>query len=299
MAYRRPTYRKTRPYTRRYASRKTYSVRRSRPVYRRPIRKRRLMSTRRILNASSTKKRDTMVSYSNVVSPRNNENQTYAVSPAFLQAYTGTTRNIFIFPWVATARTSTNTKEVTDRNDQTSYMRGLKERIEIQTNSGVPWQWRRICFTRKGGTLPSTSTFKPYEFTSQGYVRVVNELPQTGTTFLNDLFDGGQLIDWNDFFNAKLNRDLVSVKYDKTVSIQSGNASGVLRRYTRWHPMNHNLTYGDEETASTFNGSVYSTLGRRGMGDYYVVDIFVSGGGAGTTDILSFNPQATLYWHEK
>lgn len=298
MAYRRPTYRRTRRSTRRYAPRKTYSTRRSRPTRRPPYRKRRVMTTRRILNASSTKKRDTMIGYSNVVSPRNDANTTYAASPAFLQAYTGTDRNIYIFPWVATARTATASKEAPDRNNQTCYMRGLKERIEIQTNSGVPWQWRRICFTRKGAQLTSTTTFKPFEFTSNGYVRVVNQLPNT-STFLNDIFDGGQLREWNDFFNAKLNRDLVSIKYDKTISIQSGNASGVLRRFTRWHPMNANLTYLDEELGDTEFTSAYSTNGLRGMGDYYVVDIFLSGGGAGESDRLSFNPQATLYWHEK
>jgi len=300
MAYRRPTYRRTRRSTRRYAPRKTYSTRRTRPTYRRPIRRTRIrtVSNRRILNVSSVKKRDTMLAYSNVVSPRNDENTTYANSPAFLQAVTGTTRNTFLFPWVATARGITNTKEAPDRNSQTVYMRGLKERIEIQTNSGAPWQWRRICFTRKSGILATSTTFAPYHFTSSGYVRTVNQLPTT-QPFIGDIFDGAQLKDWNDYFNAKLNRDLITVMYDKTVSIQSGNASGILRKFTRWHPMNHNLTYGNEEDGADEAQAHYSTFARHGMGDYYVFDIFQSGYGATATDILSFNPQATLYWHEK
>jgi len=239
-----------------------------------------------------------MLSYTNVVSPRNAGNTTYAVSPAFLQAVTGTVKNTFIFPWCCTARDMTNTSEMTDRNTQTVYMRGLKERIEIQTNSGVPWQWRRICFTRKAGQLTSSTTFAPFLFTSNGYVRVVNELPAT-QPFVGDLFDGKQLVDWNDYFAAKVNTNLVTLKYDKTISIQSGNASGVLRSYSRWHSMNSNLTYADEEAGADEATLPYSTLGRKGMGDYYIVDIFQSGGGATTNDILSFNPQATLYWHEK
>lgn len=239
-----------------------------------------------------------MLGYSNVVNPRNDGNTTYAVSPAYLQAVTGTTKNTFIFPWCPTARSSTTFQEPTDRNSQTCYMRGLKERIEIQTNSGAPWQWRRICFTRKGATLATSTTFAPFLFTSNGYVRIVNQLPSS-QPFLGDIFDGSQLVDWNDYFAAKVNTKLVTLKYDKTISIQSGNASGVLRSFSRWHPMNHNLIYADEEAGGDETTGSYSTLGRAGMGDYYILDIFQSGGGATTSDVLSFNPQATLYWHEK
>lgn len=256
------------------------------------------MTTRRVLNVSSTKKRDLMLSYSNVISPRNDANTSYALSPAFLQAVTGPTQNLFAFAWCATARNSTTTTEPTDRNSLTCYMRGLKERIEIQTNSGVPWQWRRICFTRKGAWFTPSTTFTPYSYTSNGYVRVVNQVPASSTLFA-DLFDGANTIDWNDVFAAKVNNNLVSVKYDKTVSIQSGNASGIVRVFSRWHGMNSNLTYADEEYGGDDSTAAYSTLGRKGMGDFYVVDLFQAGVGATSSDILRFNPHATLYWHEK
>nr|QJB18703.1 MAG: capsid protein [Genomoviridae sp.] len=297
MAYRRPTYRRTRRSTRRYAPRKTYSTRRSRPTYRRTYRKRRVMSTRRVLNITTTKKRDIMASYTNVVIPRNDGNTTYTADAALLQAYTGTTKNVYSFLWCATARSSTTSPEETDRNDSRTYMRGLKERIEIQTSSGAPWQWRRICFSKKGSFYPVSTTFAPYYFTSNGYTRTVNQVP---TGYLaTELFDGGQNKDWLDLMSARTNRRLITVHYDKTISLQSGNASGVLQVFNRWHPMNKTLLYQEEESGGDTSGAVYATQGRIGMGDYYVVDIFQSGGGATATDQLSFMPQATLFWHEK
>lgn len=295
MAYRRPTYRRTRRSIRRYTPRKTYSTRRTpRPTYRR---KRRVMSKKRILNISSTKKRDVMLGYSNVIIPRNDANTTYTASPAFMQAVTGTTKNTYIFAYCPTARASTTATEPTDRNSQTCYMRGVKERIELATNTGIPWQWRRICYTKKGPYAVS-ATFDLQAYTSNGYVRMMNQVPN-GSTLFDHLFEGGQLKDWNDFFAAKVNNKLVTLKYDKTVTIQSGNSNGVIRSYRRWHPMNHNLVYGDEENGGDEATSYYSTLGKPGMGDYYIVDIFQAGPGGATTDQMSFNPQATLYWHEK
>ncbi|QCX29474.1 capsid protein [Plant associated genomovirus 5] len=299
MAYRRPTYRRTRPYTRRYAARKTYSARRPRSIYRRTYRKRRpLMSKRRILNITSEKKRDTMRVYTNVVTPRDDAGTTYDAKPAILEAFTGTstTPNLYTFLWCATARVAINSTDVCDRNDPYTYMRGLKERIEIPS-SGAPWQWRRICFTKKGSFYPTTNSFRAYQFTSDGSVRVVNQI--TNGYLYGELLDGVVGKDSIDPFSAKLNNQLLDIKYDKTISIQSGNDKGCLQVFKRWHPMNKTLLYQDEENGGDFNTAAYSTQSRQGMGDYYVVDIIQSGGGATKTDQLSFNPQATLYWHEK
>ena len=63
--------------------------------------------------------------------------------------------------------------------------------------------------------------------------------------------------------------------------------------------MNHNLVYGDDEVGGQEATTLFSTEGKAGMGDYYVVDLFQPSFGAGESDTLYFRPQATLYWHER
>jgi len=182
-------------------------------------------------------------------------------------------------------------------------MRGLKERIEIQTNSGQTWQWRRVCFTMKGDALYGTAAtnLQWSTQTNQGMVRTVNNISgsSASATLASLIFRGVQRVDWNNFITAPLDRSRVSVKYDQVRSIASGNATGLLRRYQMWHPMNANLQFDDDEDADGEDLATYSVDSKLGMGDYYVVDIFVSAYGSTSTDQLVFGPSATLYWHEK
>ena len=62
-----------------------------------------------------------------------------------------------MFYWCATARDLTINNgnigavgQEAVRTSTTTYMRLLSERIRIQTNSAVPWTWRRIVFRGKG-----------------------------------------------------------------------------------------------------------------------------------------------------
>lgn len=218
--------------------------------------------------------------------------------------------NTYIFPWVATARDNTigttpgNVFNAADRTATTCFMRGLKERIQIQTSSGMPWQWRRICFTMKGDdiTLLNESGYKLQLETSNGWARVVSNTGVASNLYnaiAPLLFKGASGVDWNNLFNAKIDNTRVSIKYDKTTPIRSGNASGMMKEYIRWHPMNKNLVYDDDENGEKEDEAIYSVDGRQGMGDYYVIDIIAAGTGATSTDQLSFNPSATLYWHER
>lgn len=254
---------------------------------------------------TSTKKKDNMVSYSNTVPATPQGGTTYSNAAATLIG--GVT---YIFPWVASARVGADQTgalavpiEQASRSASVCYMKGLKEKVQIQTSSGLPWQWRRVCFTLKGTVLTATDA-SGYRFsllTSSGMVRVVNSVEgnNAGATILNTIFDGSNGLDWINIFNAKLDSDVISVKYDKTRIIQSGNASGVLRNYNLWHPMNKNLHFNDEESGDGQITNRYSAFGKKGMGDYYVVDFIKAGTGAGASDLMSFEPEATLYWHEK
>lgn len=255
---------------------------------------------------TSTKKRDTMVAYGNLTGGSGDGGSNQRVGAQIL-----TGARTYIIPFIATARdltTFSGSKHVVSdqaaRTATTCYMRGLKEKVQIQTSSGLPWQWRRICFTYRGATLIGTpqANYNWYAETSNGWMRTVNDF-NTSTAavgvLIGTLFRGQQSTDWSSYFTAPLDPTRVNVKYDKTRIIQSGNANGVMRNYNMWHPMNSNLVYDDDETGDSEASRAFSTDGKAGMGDYYVIDIIAGGTGSSTSDLLSFEPTASLYWHEK
>lgn len=301
-----PTYRRSKkpPYRRRYVKYGGYKPRRSSYVKKRPYRRtpiRRKMPQKRILNLTSTKKRDTMLGYSNSTAANQSGSTTYLAQPAVV---TGINANA-CFVWCATARAASDGTgpgvpiEQATRTATTCYMRGLKEKIEIQCSDGLPWQWRRICFTTKSQFLTVSTSFNVRQLTSSGYARVMNQLANPFTTLYPLLFRGLQNSDWNDAMIAPVDTSRVTLKYDKVVSIASGNEDGCVRSYSRWHAMNKNLVYDDDENGATESSNDFSVTSKAGMGDYYVVDIFRPRLGGATNNQLSINPQATLYWHEK
>lgn len=259
------------------------------------------MSRKRILNTTSRKKRDEMLPYF-----QNGKGTSGGSGPAQFNATTGA-----IFLWAATARdftTSNNTATapvsyVAARTASRCYMVGLKETVEIQTSTGLPWQWRRICFAKKGSLGLAAA---PELETSYGEQRVLynynggNASDTTDTQNLFSLvFNGAYGVDWTESLVAKLDRNRISVKYDKTFMISSGNASGKLVKRDLWHSMRSTLLYDDDENGMTETGSKYSTTGKTGMGDYYVLDIIKPGIGGTSSDQLQFSPCSTLYWHER
>nr|UTM74965.1 capsid protein [Tick-associated circular DNA virus] len=306
MAYRRSYRPRT---TRKRTTRRAYGGRRGRPQ-RSTVKRRytKRMTAKRVLNISSRKKRDTMQALTNVTNTAADAGSTFYQAAATLKG--GRT---YIFPWIATARDLTSAVDdpntVTQRAARTSstcYMRGLKERIQIQTSTGMAWQWRRVCFTFKGNALFAGSIGDPtrqiVQETSAGFARVVTDWGNSTPVvsgLLDHMFRGRQSIDWRSYFTAPLDPQRVTVKYDKTRIISSGNANGVMRNYTNWFPMNHNLLYDDEEVGTEESPSNLSVKGTAGMGDYYIVDIISGGTGSTTSDLLSFDPESTLYWHEK
>nr|QVW56457.1 MAG: capsid protein [Gemycircularvirus] len=283
----------------------------------------RSMTKKRILNVSSTKKRDDMASYYTAfdstgkmvagVGPFTASGNATGASAANAR----TTGAI----WCATARDFTassagprgSVQDIATRTSTTCYVRGVSERIEIQTSSGAPWQWRRICFKYRGqlfgsAQVPSQSgNYATHVETSNGYQRLVlsfTDASATSNTVENSLtnliFRGTPGTgDWYDYMTAPLDPTRIDVAYDKFTTISSGNTSGKVFRKKIWHSMNKNLVYDDDESGGTETSYPYSMHGKQGMGDYYIVDFFRAGIGATATDQLSFNPQSTLYWHEK
>uniref|UniRef100_A0AAU6S589 Capsid protein n=1 Tax=Pipistrellus pipistrellus feces associated gemykolovirus TaxID=3140009 RepID=A0AAU6S589_9VIRU len=312
-SYRRSSLRRRAPRsTRRYSNRskpRRLSTRRA-PYRRRSSRR---MSKRALLNVTSRKKRDEMSCYTNSTAANQTGSATYAQQPAVVSGGLAVS-TCAAFLWIATGRDNTlnsgggtgNIFNQATRTSTTPYMVGLKEKIEIQCNNGMPWQWRRICFTWKGSIFPDTASFSRSLETSNGWVRLMNQLAGTPTTAatnmnttFNNMFKGSVNVDWTDPMTATVDNTRVSCRYDRTITLASGNEDGFIRNYSMWHPMKKTLVYDDDESGGGTTASSYSTYGRKGMGDFYVVDLFRARSGSATTDQLTVNPTATLYWHEK
>lgn len=298
-------YRRKRSYTRKRPTRKrSYPSRRSYSGKRRSTRPR--MSRKRILNMTSTKKMDTMSNFTNYTLD-NNGGTTLTATPTVIKGG----GRVYGFLWCATARQGfTQNKLATKidkgtRTSQTCYMRGLKENISIQTNTGAPWIWRRICFTAKGNYLDlaqNTASAPLYSLTTSGYLRVTTDwlgVDKQKQALLNPLFRGKEGTDWTNLFSATVDTERVNLKYDKTTTIRSGNNLGTVQTYKRWHPMNKNLIYDDDEEGGLETTANLSVKSKSGMGDYYVFDMIIAAGGSTTNDAMVWDPTSTLYWHEK
>lgn len=264
------------------------------------------MSVRSILNRTSQKKRDHMLSFSNT----HFENQfdtTFSQGPAIIRRPVGVVLpSEHIYIWNATGRpgeTSTGQRgskvDTSLRTSESIFAVGLKERIQLETNNSASWEWRRICFTSKddfGQNDPDTSNY--FRRTSAGMVRLLRA--QESTSYLEDqLFEGARNSDWLSAITAPLSQRHFSIKYDKTRVIRSYNNSGLCHTYRLWHPMRKNLVYEEEQAGEDMIDSSVSVTGKAGMGNYYVVDIFRKHGINDDQSTLSFQPEASFYWHEK
>ncbi|AWU66517.1 capsid protein [Bark beetle-associated genomovirus 4] len=271
----------------------------------------RKMSRRSILNVTSRKKQDNMLSWSNKNNAGNN--QAVATGGLYVNGLAGYSMCVFC-PTARSLTTASATNLLVDQADRTSttcFMRGYKENLRIQTSSPLPWLWRRIVFATKGPTFYVSSAadtptikFTPYSDTSVGMARLwfdlqYNSSPATVKAMNTIIFKGNQDQDWNDVITAKVDPSRITVMSDRTCAIKTTNSNGHFSERKLWYPMNKNLVYDDDEAGAAVASSYYSTDAKPGMGDVYVVDYVVPGVGGATSDIINFNATATLYWHEK
>lgn len=317
MAYNRlAKLRRDRSYIRRRGGMRKYVARQRYAAKRRPYRTtkrtpRPRMSTRAVLNKTSRKKQDNMLSFSNTNG--SGISQAVGAGSLFVNGSTGYAMSVFC-PTARSLVTGGTTNQVVDPCDRTSttcFMRGFKENVRVQTSTPLPWLWRRITFTSKGPTFFSavndaapTNTVQPYSDTSIGMSRKwfnlqVNNSPNTVAAYNSVIFKGRVDYDWNDVITAKVDTTRITVKSDVTRRITTGNSSGHFSERKLWYPMNTNLVYDDDESGSSVTTNYVSTDAKAGMGDYFIVDYLVPGVGGGTGDIININSTATLYWHEK
>ncbi|AXL65872.1 putative capsid protein [Spider associated circular virus 1] len=305
--YRRPTSR---------AVKKPYGGSKSRRSYRKKRTYRKRKSPRKaILNLTSTKKRNTMLQYANTSSV-NGTSVNIGPGPYLVNGATG---GFSIFCPTAmdlTEKSGANNSVVNaaERNSTTCFMRGYSEDLRVQTSTGVPWFWRRITFCSKSGVFgvfasadtptQTNGGETSYTDTSNGMERIwfnqnVNSAPNTVAGIQAILFKGQFNKDWVDPLTAPLDTSRVDVRSDVTKCIRSGNASGTVMQKKCWYPMNKNLVYDDDEAGESEVSTYTTVVDKRGMGDYFIIDIFAVGTGGGTADLLQVTSTSSMYWHEK
>lgn len=263
------------------------------------------MSRRGIVEATSKKKKDNLVTWSNVTIPRAPAPPVSATG-ALLQG--GATNYHFLFSPSARGKMTNPTTQVTVDDESTrastvTYAKGYRERINIQTNSALPWSWRRIVFSMKG-TLQyfntGTGLAPQYLLTSSGYVRLVTEMSGSQTAVLQNLiFDGAQGIDWRDPLDAKTDSTIVTILSDQTRIFTPQTSSGLIKNFRVYYPLEKNIVYGEDEYGGEDPSNEWSTLGKPGMGDVLIYDYIAPKSGNTFSDQMSIDFQGTWYWHEK
>lgn len=278
--------------------------------------RRKRMSKRSLLNTTSRKKRNDMLTYSNTaadgsITPGENTSK----QPLNVRA-----NSTFVGVWAATAMNLKRgngyniISDVGARTSTTCFMRGLAEHWRIQTSSSLPWFHRRICFTTadknwvryfQSSPLQPENTYTDVE--GEGMQRQLENFAEGDPNKVNPfqyytdrLFKGERNIDWNDFITAKVDDKRVKVKYDRVRTITSGNERGTVRSFKFWHGMNKNLTYDDDVSGEeTFVTNYWAAETNQGMGNYMIVDIIQPGAGGTASDLFRVSSEATMYWHEK
>lgn len=271
------------------------------------------MTKKSILNVTSRKKRNGMLSWSNT-NPQNGGALALGPNSATVN---GSQVGLFLFTPTAMNLNQGTTNpnyaiNAAERTATTCFLRGFKENLRIQTNSHTPWFHRRICFASRGITPFNSSassdtptvSYAPYVDTSNGMERLwlnmnINAMTNTVNAIYGILFKGAVNVDWNDVIIAPVDTARVDLKFDKTWLVKSNNESGAILERKLWHGMNKNLVFDDDEVGESMASSYLSTDSKQGMGDYYILDILVAGLGGTSADLINVNASSTLYWHEK
>lgn len=273
------------------------------------------MSRRAILNLTSRKKRNTMLQWANTSTV---DGGSVTIGPGPLIVNASSAFCIFS-PTAMDLSDGTGAvgaiSEQAVRTSTTAYMKGFKEKIRIQTSSGIPWFWRRITFCARRPTIfnqfnsadtptQTNNGNTSYVDTTNGLERLYfnlasNASPATRNAIYTILFKGAANKDWADVLTAPVDTNRVDLKSDRSYTIKSGNQSGTVRDFSLYYPMNKNLVYDDDESGDTEVASYTSVQDKRGMGDYYILDLFFTGTGATSSDLLQLTSTSTMYWAEK
>lgn len=277
------------------------------------------MTRRSLLNVTSQKKSDTMLP--TMQTEPNPEQATYITGSGLSLTISADPAQgrIAAGLWCASARdnrtspdTVGNKYDSSTRTASSCFMRGLSEKYTITKDDGSNFLWRRIVFTMKGRRLhePTTGSLSDIDLylisTNVGYSRhttVVNGPDITDAEYWNRLtgiiFKGEGGTDWLFVENAKLDNSRITPLYDRTIRLGGGSSDAYMSKKKFWHPFNRNLVYNDDERGGGKAPSAYSTEGKPGMGNIYVLDILIASGNVPEGSVCSLTPESCLYWHER
>nr|QTZ83262.1 MAG: capsid protein [Gemycircularvirus] len=304
---RRAIYRRKRTPHRRYraVSRKT------RRTYRKPVRR---MSRRAILNATSRKKRNTMLTYVNTGSG-NGSPVAPGVGTYVVAASNGTAISVFT-PTAMDLLSGGNGNTIANeaqRTATTCYILGFSEKMRISTTSGLPWFWRRIVFLSRDPVFTQyNSADSPVYPANMSYIDTTTNGMQRA--FINQsinganttlfrvqdlLFKGTVNNDWVDAQTAPVDTRRVKLISDRRMTIKSGNQVGTVKDLKGFYPYRHNLVYDDDENGDKDFTNYLSVTDNAGNGNMHIIDFFTPLPGGTSADQLQLNTTSTLYWHEK
>jgi hypothetical protein len=201
------------------------------------------------------------------------------------------------------------------RSQQEIFFRGVKERINLTSSSGLIW--RRVCFYSYEQLGVGRPQVAAHPGTGDNVLRRNIEpfLPETTHATTADLlWQGEKGIDFTEDTRiySRLDAQRVKVVYDKSVRLNTNipnetdtDVLGKTGEYKRWHGVNKNYRYNQEESGSNrddnglLNG--WSTTSPMSPGNFYILDMFHNGGQYNTepnVTIGTFSVQGTVYWHE-
>lgn len=263
---------------------------RKKRVYRRPKR-----FTRRpraqVLDITSVKKRDNM-------SP-GIWNGTNWTPSAFVITPTG--GEITALLWAASFRKNQPAPNKQTRTAKEIFLKGFRDDVQIETGSGMAWEWRRIVFSVKTLARHSDAPLYVAYDPAYGYMRALRHVaPGAYRTALESiLFAGSDPHDWLTPMAAKVDVNAVTLHSDKVMNIRSGNNGGIIGKYKHYHPINKRMVYADSEDGGQTIWENFTTDSKEGLGDVYILDYLRPTVFAVDSDQLLFRPNATMYWHER
>lgn len=301
MAFRRRFRRRRTPRRRRRANRT--SIRRRRFTRRRPR-----LTRRRILNITSRKLRD------NVISLPIADDPTMPGAVGDPKVLTGD--NVYGMLFCPSARSS-EWKEGTGQyaRDMTDiFVRGYGERLTFETAGLGNWLWRRIVFLNRSSDLVDAFPAGTLEFESTTGAPAVGQTRplwnilsghSSATTAFQTLefylYQGESGLDWSDRFSAKIDSRQITLLSDVTRPLEGRNGAARFHHFQDWFPVNKTLVYDEDEAGQEKSSGVttkFSTQAKPGCGNLYVYDILACANG-GISNELRMLPSGTFYWHER
>lgn len=202
-----------------------------------------------------------------------------------------------IYAWAPLSRTGADKKGNHLRNQTSIHVTGFSEKMNIAAASRVPFRHRRIII--RGQINAQARAMK----SKLDPTLIYRNLDQVPPDYMDIYFAGTKGTDWSDPMKATIDRNLVTVLYDKVKTYNPPNEFGLDRFINYYHKINRRVTYLDDENGSSTQWS--DILSGKHGDDIIVCDMFRSSVDTRNDDRFPFGEEratvgtlAKLYWRE-